>query len=98
MGSSDPKGALPAVRFRPRQAVRMSLSVKANLVVIVLASTTASLAGAEDLRGPDTFSSLSNPSERARALFVEAGRVLPHPRCVNCHPVGERPTQGDDRP
>ena len=75
----------------------MSLSIKAGLIVIVLAATTASLAGAEDLRGPDTFSSLSNPSERARALFVEAGRVLQHPRCLNCHPVGERPTQGDDR-
>ena len=71
--------------------------MKASLIIIVLAATTASLAGAEDLRGPDTFSSLSNPSERARALFVEAGRVLQHPRCLNCHPVGERPTQGDDR-
>ena len=67
----------------------MSLSMKARLITIVLAATTASLAGAEDLRGPDTFSSLSNPSERARALFVEAGRVLQHPRCLNCHPVGE---------
>ena len=72
----------------------MSLSAKTPLVIIVLAST---LAGAEDLRAPDTFASLSNPSERARALFVEAGRVLQHPRCLNCHPVGERPTQGDDR-
>jgi len=72
----------------------MSLSAKTPLVIIVLAST---LAGAEELRGPDAFASLSNPSERARALFVEAGRVLQHPRCLNCHPVGERPTQGDDR-
>ena len=70
--------------------------MKASLIIIVLAATTASLAGAEDLRGPDTFSSLSDPSERARALFVEAGRVLQHPRCLNCHPVGERPTQGND--
>ena len=75
----------------------MSLSMKARLTIIILSAATASPAGAEDLRGPDTFSSLSNPSERARALFVEAGRVLQHPRCLNCHPVGERPTQGDDR-
>src|ERR1700674_2862982 len=94
MDSSDPKGGLPAVRFRLGQGV---LAMKASLIIIVLAATTASLAGAEDLRGPDTFSSLSNPSERARALFVEAGRVLQHPRCLNCHPVGERPTQGNDR-
>ena len=74
----------------------MSSSVKARLIIIVLAGTAASLAGAEDLRGPETFSSITNQSERSRALFVEAGRVLQHPRCLNCHPVGERPTQGND--
>ena len=74
----------------------MSLSMKARLVIIVLAATTASLAGAEDLRRPETFSSITNQTERSRALFVEAGRVLQHPRCLNCHPVGERPSQGND--
>jgi hypothetical protein len=74
----------------------MPSSVKAWLIIIVLAGTAGSLAGAEDLRGPETFSSITNPSERSRALFVEAGRVIQHPRCLNCHPVGERPTQGND--
>src|ERR1700687_5987736 len=87
----------PTIRSRPHQGVRMSISVKARLIIIVLGATTASLVGAEDLRGPETFSSISNQSERSRALFVEAGRVLQHPRCLNCHPVGERPTQGNDR-
>ena len=74
----------------------MSSSVKARLIIIVLAGTAGSLAGTEDLRGPETFASITNQSERSRALFVEAGRVLQHPRCLNCHPVGERPTQGND--
>src|SRR5256714_7102839 len=74
----------------------MSSSVKARLIIIVLAGTSGSLAGAEDLRGPETFASITNRSERSRALFVEAGRVLQHPRCLNCHPAGERPTQGND--
>ena len=74
----------------------MSLSMKARLIIIVLAAATASLAGAEDLRGPETFAPIANQTERSRALFVEAGRVLQHPRCLNCHPVGERPTQGND--
>ena len=30
---------------------------------------------------------------RSVELFREAGKVLQHPRCLNCHPVGERPTQ-----
>ena len=32
---------------------------------------------------------------RSIALFREAGKVLQHPRCLNCHPVGDRPTQTD---
>jgi hypothetical protein len=70
--------------------------MKARLVLIVLAGTAGSLAGADDLRGPETFASITNQAERSRALFVEAGRVIQHPRCLNCHPVGERPTQGND--
>ena len=34
-------------------------------------------------------------ASRSIALFREAGKVLQHPRCLNCHPVGERPTQAD---
>src|SRR5580765_4178114 len=74
----------------------MPASAKMGPIMIVLASTAGSLAGAQDLRAPETFSSITNPAERSRALFVEAGRVLQHPRCMNCHPVGERPTQGAD--
>jgi len=74
----------------------MSSSVKARLIIMVLAATVGSLAGAEDLRGPETFASITNQSERSRALFVEAGRVLQHPRCLNCHSTGDYPRQGDD--
>src|SRR5205085_1477181 len=44
----------------------------------------------------EAFSSITDRTERSRALFIEAGCVLQHPRCMNCHPVGERPTQGMD--
>jgi len=33
---------------------------------------------------------------RARAMFSEIGKVLTHPRCINCHPAGDRPTQDND--
>jgi hypothetical protein len=32
----------------------------------------------------------------ARAAFLAAYKVFMHPRCMNCHPVGDRPLQGDD--
>ena len=31
-----------------------------------------------------------------RALFAEAAKVITDPRCVNCHPAGDHPLQGDD--
>lgn len=31
-----------------------------------------------------------------KAGFVDVVKVLQSPRCVNCHPAGDRPLQGDD--
>lgn len=37
--------------------------------------------------------------EKAKSLeaFKTILQVLKHPRCINCHPVGDRPRQGDDQ-
>ena len=43
-----------------------------------------------------TFARIRDRTERSAALFVEAGKVLQHPRCLNCHPKERMPTQGDD--
>lgn len=32
----------------------------------------------------------------AREAFLAAYKVFMHPRCMNCHPVGDVPLQGDD--
>ena len=32
----------------------------------------------------------------SKVAFVEAYKVLMHPRCMNCHPSGDAPLQGDD--
>jgi len=48
------------------------------------------------LKSPADFAGIADAGERSRALFEEAGKVIQSPRCQNCHPVGERPTQGDD--
>src|SRR6516225_8767571 len=32
----------------------------------------------------------------ARASFQAAYKVFMHPRCMNCHPAGDVPLQGDD--
>lgn len=47
------------------------------------------------LRGPEAFTAIQDERARAAALFTEIGKVLTHPRCINCHPATERPLQGD---
>ena len=37
----------------------------------------------------------ADQAARSIALFREAGKVLQHPRCLNCHPIGDRPSQTD---
>jgi hypothetical protein len=51
---------------------------------------------ARTLQPVSAFADVADRTERSVALFVEAGKVLQHPRCVNCHPAGDRPMQGND--
>jgi len=52
--------------------------------------------GAAPLKSPRDFTAVADPAERSRALFEEMGTVIESPRCQNCHPAGERPSQGED--
>lgn len=53
-------------------------------------------APAATLQSAQSFDTIADPGARSQALFVEAGKVLLSPRCQNCHPNGDRPSQGDD--
>ncbi len=68
--------------------------------LLLIASFAASVAHAQSapvpLKSPADFATIADPTERSRALFAEMGKVIESPRCQNCHPVGERPTQGDE--
>jgi len=50
-----------------------------------------------ELRPAESFAGISDTQIRSIAVFEEAGKVLQHPRCMNCHPAGERPRQTDQR-
>jgi hypothetical protein len=51
----------------------------------------------ETLKAPADFQSIANTSERSRAIFQEVAKVITHPRCMNCHPAGDHPLQGNDQ-
>ncbi|NDW03998.1 Isoquinoline 1-oxidoreductase subunit [Jiella pacifica] len=48
------------------------------------------------LKPVSAFDGIQDETERSIAIFQETGKVLLHPRCVNCHPAGDRPLQGMD--
>jgi hypothetical protein len=52
--------------------------------------------GGSELRPPSAFASIADRAARSRALFAEAAKVLTSPRCMNCHPAGDHPTQDAD--
>lgn len=68
------------------------------LAAITVANATAVVSAepAKNLKTPDQFDHIVDDSMRSSALFEEMGKVLRHPRCLNCHPRNDRPRQGDD--
>jgi hypothetical protein len=50
--------------------------------------------GPHELRAVEAFNIITDRADRSRALFLEASRVMLHPRCANCHPDGDAPYQG----
>jgi hypothetical protein len=71
-----------------------------GLALLALAAGSASAQTATsgpgaDLRGVAAFSGIADQRARSLAIFDEMGKVLQHPRCVNCHPASDRPLQTD---
>jgi hypothetical protein len=67
----------------------------AALAVGVLTGSVASETAPQALAAPESFAAIGDASARSAAMFSELGKVLTHPRCVNCHPAGDRPHQTD---
>jgi hypothetical protein len=71
------------------------LVLVAALGLSMLTGYAASQPASNTLASPDSFASISDTNARSAAMFTELGKVLSHPRCVNCHPAGDRPHQTD---
>ncbi|HUI39181.1 MAG TPA: hypothetical protein VLY22_01000 [Candidatus Nitrosotalea sp.] len=57
---------------------------------------TGSIAAAAGMRASPAPRSAERDDAGARTAFAAAAPVFFHPRCMNCHPSGDRPLQGDD--
>ena len=72
------------------------------VIAAALAAPAALLVGANlsaepatELKQVAAFEGIGDEKARAVALFEEMAKVLQHPRCMNCHPRGDMPMQGD---
>lgn len=61
----------------------------------MLTSYAISQTAANTLAAPESFETIADVERRSVAYFTELGKVLTHARCINCHPAGDRPRQGD---
>jgi hypothetical protein len=70
------------------------LALVTALGTSMLTGYAASQTVSTNLAAPESFAGIADQHARSAAIFTELGKVLTHPRCMNCHPAGDRPRQG----
>jgi hypothetical protein len=60
----------------------------------LLSQAAAQALTRQELQSPTAFQNIGDSAQRSRAIFTEIGKLLTHPRCMNCHPAGDHPLQG----
>ena len=78
---------------RPRVLLACALLIGG--VALLHPSDAASQASPNMLAAPESFAGIADPQKRSAAIFTELGKVLTHPRCVNCHRPSDHPRQTD---
>lgn len=73
----------------------IALAGAALVLPLALSASTADAPQVQGLKPVSAFAGIADRGARSVALFEEMGKVLQHPRCVNCHPRTDRPLQGD---
>lgn len=77
--------------FRIVSLLALTTAVAGAAALAVLPGKSAAIAR-EPAPAPQTANDAA-----AKAAFLAAYPVFMHPRCMNCHPVGDIPLQGDDQ-
>src|SRR2546428_2902204 len=77
---------------------RIAMTIKGTLALGALVFITQ---GCQTKPAAPTAAEKQTPSMQrddaaSRAAFLAVYPVLMHPRCMNCHPKGDQPLQGDD--
>jgi hypothetical protein len=84
-----------AAEFFGKRCVIVSSALAALLFLFAFAQAAAQ--STNNLRAPSDFANIQDTAARSKALFNESARVITSPRCMNCHPAGNHPLQGNDK-
>ena len=82
-----------AIPFSVIQGIAMrvaALILSGILATTFLSEGTAQGPASEGLQSPAAFQAIVDPAQRSRAIFAEIGKLLTHPRCMNCHPAADK--------
>jgi hypothetical protein len=86
----------PTTTSRLRLIAGGAIAVATIMLSPAPAASDSKTAG-DPLKKPSDFAAIADRQQRSLALFGEIGRLVTHPRCMNCHPAGENPMQGNDQ-
>jgi hypothetical protein len=81
--------------MKPDRRLQILIAVAA-LAMSMVTGYAVSQTASTPLAAAESFGSIADTDARSVAIFNELGKVLTHPRCVNCHPAGDHPRQGDE--
>ena len=90
------RGSRPGLLFGKCSSLR-GFAAYTIISLVAIGSGAQAENPAQGLTDPSAFDSILDPAVRSRAIFGEMARVIESPRCMNCHPATNRPTQGNDR-
>jgi cytochrome c5 len=74
----------------------MLTRVAITALLMSLSGYAVAQVASDKLAAPESFTA-GDTAQQSAAMFTELGKVLTHPRCMNCHPASDSPRQGDMR-
>ncbi len=80
----------------PQAPTRVRLNTRRSLIAVALLFIAPSYFSSSAARNATSPVAAKRDDATSIAAFREAYKVLTHPRCMNCHPSGDSPLQGDD--
>ncbi|MEO7800744.1 MAG: hypothetical protein ABIR81_02025 [Ginsengibacter sp.] len=86
----------PLSKTRMRYHFHLKAAIVAGCSLTLLAILSSGFTEVNEAAAPDNRKEINVDSVVSVKAFMEVFKVLMSPRCMNCHPAGDRPLQGND--